>query len=74
MGLCSVMSIDFRLCVCVSFFLRRLAPPVFPIKYHFVVVVDSCTCNVMYINYRAGAPICYCNVMAIDYSIFISIE
>ena len=54
-------------------FLRRLAPPpMFPIKYHFVV--DSCTCNVMYINYRAGAPIYYCNVMAIDYSILISIE
>ena len=28
----------------------------------------------MYINCRAGAPICYRNVMAIDYSIFISIE
>ena len=72
MGLCSVMSIDLRLCVCVSFFWRRLAPPMFPIEYHFVV--DSCTCNVVYINYRAGAPIYYCNVMAIDYSIFISIE
>ena len=67
MGLCSVMSIDLRLCVRVfSFFLRRLAPPMFPIKYH--VVVDSCTCNVtvLYINYRAGAPIIYCNVMAIE--------
>ena len=52
-------------CVCVCFFCAALPPPMFPIKHHFVV--DSCTSNVMYINYRAGAPIYYCNVMAIDY-------
>ena len=71
MGLCSVMSKDLRLCV---FFLLAppCPPPMIPIKYH--VVVDSCTCNVIYINYRAGAPIYYCNVMTIDYCLFISIE
>ena len=55
------------------FLCAALTPPIIPIKYHFVV--DSCTCNFMlYINYRAGAPIYYCNVMAIDYSMFTSIE
>ena len=58
--------------VCLFFFGAALPPPMFPIKYHFVV--HSCTCNVMCINYRAGEPIYFCNVMAIDYSIFISIE
>ena len=67
MGLCRVMPIDLRLCVC-SFLAPPCSPPMILIKYHFVV--DSCTCNVMYINYRAGAPIYYCNVMAIDFSIF----